>query len=737
MSDIVRFGVFTFDGHSSELRRGEARLKVPDQSLEILAALLEKPGQLVSRDELRRRLWPPDTFVDFESGLNAAVRRLREALHDSADQPRFIETLPRRGYRFLGEVERLPDPKPSPPVRSTVSLDEAGEEPRSAPREFVRTVAVRWRRVSMTVLLALAALVGISLAWQSGIPRQLPEAREVQLTTLLGSETSPTLAPDGEQVAFAWSGPNQDNPDIYVQRIGSGTELRRTVDPAWDHSPVWSPDGRWIAFLRGDVPGRNDVMLLPPLGGPERRVGEIHIRQDFVIPPYLSWLPDGRALVVVHSASAQATDSLFLMSVNTGELRVLTTATSSYTHQQPAVSPDGRAVVFYRRGGPLCLLELTEDQRAAAGPRVLAHTFPAVQPTWTPDGKEIVYSDRERLWRIDATGKGSPIPVSLAGRNAVMPVISGPTAVGPRRLVYVNRTADQNLWRLELPGAGRATSAAAAIFHSSTRTDNNAQFSPDGRRVAFQSDRSGNMEIWLGDADGKSPAQLTELGAGNTGTPRWSPDGRTIAFDSSAERQYEIYVVSARGGKPKRLTFEPTEDVVPSFSRDGRFLYFASRRSGAFEIWKIPALGGEAVQVTRSGGFAAFESVDGRTLYYTQSSNEPSSLWRVPTTGGEAERVLDGVNRRAFMPIDRGIYYVEDLGRAPGEGAFDLGQGFLARGGRARLRFFEFATKTSRIVADLGERSGLGLAVSADGRAVIFTKLDNPSSDLMMIENFR
>jgi Tol biopolymer transport system component/DNA-binding winged helix-turn-helix (wHTH) protein len=737
MSEVVRFGAFTFDGHSSELRKGETRLKVPDQSLQILRALLERPGELVSREELRQRLWSPDTFVDFESGLNAAVRRLREALHDSAEEPRFIETLPRRGYRFIGQVERPPNPGQSPPDTSKGSLDQVREEPRSAPLEPVRTAASRWGWVPVAVLVALVGLAGVYFAWRREMPRDLSQPREVQVTTLVGSETSPTLAPDGEQVAFAWSGPNQDNPDIYVQRIGSGTELRRTVDPRWDHSPAWSPDGRWIAFLRGDVPGRNDVMLMPPLGGPERRVGEIHIRQDFIIPPYLSWLPDGRWLVVVNSASAQEAEALFLMSIDTGELRALTTATLSYTHQQPAVSPDGRAVALVRRVGALCLVSLTEDLRAAAEPRVLVSPPRAVHPTWTPDGKEIVYSDGERLWRIAATGGGTPTPLSFAGRNAIMPVISRPTAGRLRRLVYVNRSADQNLWRLVLPGLGRATSAAATIFHSSTKTDYNAHFSPDGRRVAFQSNRSGSMEIWVGDADGKNPAQLTELGAPNTGTPRWSPDGQTIAFDSNAERQYEIFVVSARGGKPKRLTFEPTEDVVPSFSRDGRFLYFSSRRSGRFEIWKIPASGGEAVRVTRNGGFVAFESVDGRYLYYTENSNEPSSLWRVPTTGGEAERVLDGVNRRAFVPTGTGIYYVEHIGRSPSEGSFATGQGFLVQGGRARLRFFEFATRTSRVVADLGERSGLGLSVSPDGRVVIFTSLDSPSSDLMMIENFR
>ena len=102
---VIRFGPFTLDGRSGELRNGPTRLKVPDQSIAVLQALLERPGELVTRETLRDRLWGPDTFVDFEAGLNAAVRRLREALNDSADVPRYVETLPRRGYRFIAPVD--------------------------------------------------------------------------------------------------------------------------------------------------------------------------------------------------------------------------------------------------------------------------------------------------------------------------------------------------------------------------------------------------------------------------------------------------------------------------------------------------------------------------------------------------------------------------------------------------------------------------------------------------------
>lgn len=580
-------------------------------------------------------------------------------------------------------------------------------------------------------------LAGSYFAWPRQIPPEAPPPRVVPLTTLQGPEGSPTLAPDGEQVAFTWSGPHQDNEDIYVQRIGSGTEVRRTVHPARDFSPAWSPDGRWIAFLRGEAPGRSELILLPPLGGTERRVGELHIGHSFVGPPFLSWLPDSSALVIVDSPAPGQTEALFLISIETGEKRRLTTPPAGDPDHNPAVSPDGRTLAF-KRGATLCVVAVGPDFNAAAEPRALADGYQAVQPTWTPDGKEIVYSEDRRLWRLDPSGERPAAQLPFVGPDTIMPVLSGSISGKPTRLVYVRRTVDFNLWRVDLPSFAAATVSAPVLSTSlsSTMIENSPQFSPDGRRVAFQSNRSGTMEIWVADADGANAMRLTAM-ASFAGTPHWSPDSQTIAFDSNKEGQWDVYVVPAGGGKPRRITPEPTWDSVPVFSRDGTSLYFNSNRSGAFEIWKMPLSGGAAVQITRNGGFVAIESFDGRHLYYTQTGTGSSALWRVATAGGDPEKVLDGVNERAFAVLEKGIYYVERLGATNTGGYFMGGLALSGPTARARLRFFDFASAQSRILADLGERVGLGLGVSPDGRTILFTRADNPSSDLMMVENFR
>src|SRR6185436_1801658 len=143
------------------------------------------------------------------------------------------------------------------------------------------------------------------------------------------------------------------------------------------------------------------------------------------------------------------------------------------------------------------------------------------------------------------------------------------------------------------------------------------QISPDGRKLAFMSDRSGTMEIWAADAAGKNARQLTAVG--NAGTPRWSPDSQAIVFDASRKNGSSIYRVSLGGGEARLLTADDFENRCPSWSRDGKWIYFASRRTGRFEVWKTPAAGGSAVQVTRNGGHAALESPDGKYIYYAKT----------------------------------------------------------------------------------------------------------------------
>jgi Tol biopolymer transport system component len=261
---------------------------------------------------------------------------------------------------------------------------------------------------------------------------------------------------------------------------------------------------------------------------------------------------------------------------------------------------------------------------------------------------------------------------------------------------------------------------------ASTRTDHVPQYSPDGKRIAFISARSGSLEVWVSEADGSRAVQLTSMQAPMTGGgPHWSPDGEHIVFDSNAEGQFAVYVVSAEGGKPRRMTNHPSANALPGYSRDGRWIYFSSTRTGTWQIWKMPAEGGEATQVTRQVGWGnAVESPEGKFIYYTNyypNDQGDTRLWRVPVGGGEEKQVLESVRWLDFAVVDRGIYFIPKV----------------HADGSSSIQFFDFNQGTISTLARIDKPLGTGLSVSPDQRYFLYTQIDQSGSDMMLVENFR
>src|SRR5438876_10060395 len=214
---------------------------------------------------------------------------------------------------------------------------------------------------------------------------------------------------------------------------------------------------------------------------------------------------------------------------------------------------------------------------------------------------------------------------------------------------YAVRKPDSNIWRIDLSEPGLKAGAPVPLI-SSTRQEACPAYAPDGRKIAFFSDRSGAYELWVCNSDGSNPTQLTSCGGIDNG-PRWSPDGRTIAITVSPGRYQYIYVISANGGVPRRLTSDPAvEDKWPYWSRDGQWIYFS--RCGlpggpaTNQIWKVPATGGKAVQITPNGEVREMpqESPDGKFLYYKKYTAYSCSVWRMPVGGGEEARVITSVH---------------------------------------------------------------------------------------------
>lgn len=727
ISGKLRFSSFEVDLHSKELRDERRLVRLAPQAFRLLELLVSRPGQLVTRDEIRDAIWSGNTFVDFEHSINKSVRQIRAALRDDAETPRFIQTLPRRGYRFIADVVPTEETALSGPVNAALSPEPFStsavcaaelEIDAAAARKNRRTTSrMLWIAVAAALLASAAAVGSRYLRARADVLRAL---QIVPFTTFPGGEYEPAFSPDGSRVAFVWSGEANQNFDIYVKAISSGAVLRLTNDPGGDGSPAWSPDGRSIAFVRYSlISEANGVYIIPASGGVERKLTSLR-HLDHIFDSHLDWSPDGRYLAVVDKESDNEPFGIFLVSAETGERRRLTSAPpQSLGDTGPRFAPDGLSLVFRRTLDSAVndLYSCRLQQRPCAAKRLTFGNACTKSHAWIRGGRELIYSDTHGFWRIPRSG-GKPTEVlGLAGGAAFIAA----SRQGDR-LAYSVWSADTNIWRTALDG-GRSEGNARPLI-ASTRDERSPQYAPDGKMIAFRSDRSGSSEIWLCDSQGENPVQLTFFGGPLTGSPRWSPDGLQIVFDSRPEGNSDIYAIRIASGAIRRITYDPAADVLGSWSSDGRWIYFASNRSGRWEIWKTPsdasAFERNAIQVTHAGGFAPLESPDGKTLFYAKGP-DVGGLWAVPVSGGPERLVV------AQLKAGYWGYW------APARGRID----FIDAQPRDTAAVYAFSTETHTTtkIATLPKPppyGDSGFSVSPDGHWMLYTQVDHSGSDIML-----
>ena len=698
------FGDFRLQPRTRILFKGGQALNVPPKVYETLLALVRSAGQVVRKEELMATVWQ-DTAVE-EGSLTQSIFTLRRTLGELPGDHRFIVTIPGRGYSFVA------------PVR----IEHDDEEEEYTGRKLTMKLAGG-------ITVALLASAGWLLYQRVEESGRMPELGP--FTSLPGGEYEPSFSPDGTQMAFVWNGEREDNFDIYVSPVPNFERRRLTRNAAGEGSPTWSPDGKEIAFLRistkADVTG---IFVMPAEGGEEKRIGDF-APMEHIWDSHLDWSPDGRYLAVADKEPGTERFNIYLVSPADGKRRKLTDAPpTTQGDTGPKFSRDCKRLAF-RRSVSSSAADIYLVDVEGGEPKRLTHDNRWISNHgWTSDGSEILFTSNrggpQMLWRVKARG-GSPSGGMLFGEGAYFLTVS------PRNnyLAFSRFSRDTDIWKVDLR-KGTPERRPMEKLISSTRQDTSPQYSPDGQRIVFRSDRGGSDEIWVSTRTGQELRQLTNFRGPLTGTPRWSPDGLWVAFDSRPEGNSDIYVVSELGGPPRRMTADAADDVVPSYSRDGRWLYFASNRTGNWQVWKVdPRLSAgtapQATQVTRDGGFAAFESSDGGTLYYCKG-RDSAGLWKVPTDGGAETPVLADYKPGYWGhwgPATDGIYYIEPDPAQPKS---------------AVLCFLRFADRRTLTAAKISRQLAVAdstFSVAADGSSILFSPVEREGSDIVLVSNFR
>jgi DNA-binding winged helix-turn-helix (wHTH) protein/Tol biopolymer transport system component len=517
---VIRFGIFEVDLPAGQIRRNGLRVRLQDQPFQVLALLVERPGEVVTREDLRARLWPSDTFVDFDHGLNAAVKRLRDALGDSADNPRFVETLARRGYRFLAPVEL---PAEEPPAQETAVVSNRPES--------------RWRLFAVGFLVVLAAIgFGLHVGMRASRALQPVLAREVRLTA--NSPDVPVyfaaLSPDGRYLAYI------DPRGTFLREMASDESHALPLPEGFRvHHLSWYPDGTHL--LAEAVAGkeeRSGLWTISVLGGvPRKLLGDAEAG---------SVSPDGKQVAFLRGDKFNHSE-IWLAGSDGGEPRVAVNV-PGFVVGPPAWSPDSQRFAYFK---DVCWPGYsTEDVQIEmydlAGGKsdvILSDYRLQYGLVWTPDNR-ILFSRAEEppnqgesnVWSLKIDGRPGwrwGAPVRLTGGPDWKPVIN--MSADGKHAVFIRTNIEPAVYIADVDARTRDIGRLQRLTHDEWQS-RPYEWTPDGKSVLFVSDREGTFHIFRQQVDAAAP----ELVAGVQGSPnilRLNPERTEVLYSIESDRK--------------------------------------------------------------------------------------------------------------------------------------------------------------------------------------------------------
>jgi Tol biopolymer transport system component/DNA-binding winged helix-turn-helix (wHTH) protein len=671
LGDKLRFDVYEADSRSGELRKLGVRIPLEDRPFRALLILVRRANEVVTREELQKQLWPSDIFIDFEHGLNTAIRKIRLALNDRADKPRFIETVGRRGYRFLARVEQenrvVPEPKVAPTAaagterivgpdgaQNEADVTRIAVEPASSSSSS-RDKKTHFGRRGRVLTIAAGAMVLI-LAYLFRPAMPLPRiSRIVQLTKSGGASLREPLFTDG--------------PRVYYRSVGENAEegsIRQVLLNGNEDTPVAIPAGRFVirALSRDDTDflvianeEQPTIWTVPVAGGSPRRIGNL-VASD------IAWSHDGNWFAYALG------NQLFLANADGTSSHPLATVTAgSAVISHMRWSPDDRRLRFTLSaagaGGTLvapttrALWEVGMDGRNL---HPLHFPWPGKEMEccgdWTPDGRYFVFrSQREdisNLWALEEKSdwwrraNRDPVQLTSGPMNYYQPVSSR----NGKSIFAIGSQPSGELVRYDMD-------RKEFVPYLGGRSFDRLAFTPDGQWLAYVEYPEGTL--WRARSDGTEQLQLT-FPPLQAGSPRWSADGKRIAFHASQPgKLWKSFVISAEGGNPEPLPSEPFTEASPdwmpadgdsliygrAYLAENPGLYTLDLRSGRSE--KIPGT---------DGLFGPIWSPDGRHLSVVDPVTDYLFLLDLKT--GKRTQIAGPARWPFWSPDSRYIYFKRD-----------------------------------------------------------------------------
>ncbi len=700
-------GEWTVDPALNSLRNKHEERHVEPKVMKVLLVLAARQNHVVPKEELMAAVWP-DTFVS-DDVLTRCISVLRRVTHDDPHEPRFIQTIPKVGYRLVAEIrdmeatvlESVPEPEPPPAIAPAA----------------VSALQQRSSQLQSALLLAGAGLLLVLVAVVAAFfwTRRSAEStdaifRTLPFTSRSGEQLQPAFSPDGQTVAYVQLDEKDGSRHLYLKRVGSESAAALTSGEGDDYSPAWSPDGKEIAYFArtGDQLGLYLVSVRQPT---PRRIfipqQETQWEQNA-----LSWSPDGKTLVFPDHTGSSPNSSIDALDVATGQVRALTAPPTGWEGDlTPAWSPDGKRIAF-TRASETAVRDIYWVSPTDPTVHVITDDHSNIDSiAWAADGKSILFSSNRggkfALWKMRLSGH-EPERLPFGTEDAFQPAVSG----DGKKLAYTQGSAVWSIVRLT------ADHAAGPVL-SSTQQDSAPSLSPDSERFAFQSQRSGSQEIWTARADGSDLRQITHQGGQLTGSPAWSHTGNDVLLDSRVGGHSHIFLIPASGGAARQLTSGDANDIVPRWSQDDATVYFRSNRGGRWQLWRVPLAGGDPQPVTTGDGIAPQESLDGRLLYYTRGGED--GLWSVPLAGGAEKQVLAQPLAGFWgywQVTQQGIFYLDHIN------------------GQMTIRIFhpESGRSTLFAKAPVTTPTYAGLTVSQDGKAVWMTDEAQAGRHITLVE---